>query len=63
MGTTSNRPGLSIGERLSDPDGYSLSDRLTFTGFHVNPTGDYLLLQTGDYLLLQTNGRLELEAA
>ena len=63
MGTTSEKDGLSIDERLTDPDGYSLSNRLTFTGFHSNPTGFFLLLQTGDYLLLQSGGKIVLEAA
>jgi hypothetical protein len=63
MTTTSGRDGLSIGNELSDPDGLSLSHRLTFTAFHEPKVGDYLLLQTGDYLLLQNNGKIILEAA
>lgn len=63
MGTTSGKDGLSIDNRLSDPDGYSLGDRLTFKRFHEPDGGDYLLLQTGDYLLLQTGGKIILQAA
>lgn len=63
MTTTSGHTGLSIGERVSDPDGYSLDNRLTFIEFHSNSTGFFLLLQTGDYLLLQSGGKILLEAA
>lgn len=63
MTTTSGKQGLSVGNELSDPDGYSLGNRLTFTGFHEPATGNFLLLQTGDRLLLQTGGKIILEAA
>lgn len=63
MTITSGRQGLSIGYELSDPDGYSLGDRLTFIEFHEPVSGDLLLLQTGDYILLQAGGRIILEAA
>lgn len=62
MGTSSGEGGLSIGDNLSDPDGYSLSNRLTFVRFHNNDGNDLLLLQTGDYLLLQAGGKIVLEA-
>lgn len=63
MGMTSGRQGLSIGNELSDPDGYSLGDKITFINFYEPVSGDFLLLQTGDYILLQTGGRIILEAA
>lgn len=63
MGTTSGEEGLSIGDKLSDPDGYSLGNRLTFVKFHTNDGNNFLLLQTGGYLLLQAGGRIILEAA
>ena len=63
MGTTSEKDGLSIDERLTDPDGYSLSHRLSFVGFHANRTRFFLLLQGGGYLLLQNGGKIYLEAA
>lgn len=63
MGTTSGEDGLSIGDKLSDPDGYSLGHRLTFVQFHNNDGNNFLLLQTGDYILLQNGGKIILEAA
>lgn len=63
MGTTSGRDGLSIDNELSNPDGLSVNDRLTLTGFYEPVGTDLLLLQTGDFLLLQAGGKLILEAA
>lgn len=63
MGTTSGREGLSIDNELSNPDGLSVNDRLTFTNFYEPVGTDLLLLQTGDFLLLQSGGKLILEAA
>jgi hypothetical protein len=62
MGTSSGEGGLSIGDNLSDPDGYSLGNKLTFIRFHNNEENNFLLLQTGDYLLLQAGGKIVLEA-
>jgi hypothetical protein len=64
MGMTSGKQGLSIGNELSDPDGYSLDNQLTFIEFHKpNDGNESLLLQTGDYVLLQAGGKITLEAA
>lgn len=63
MTTTSGKDGLSVDNKLSDPDGYSLSNRLTFVRFHEPDGNNFLLLQTGDYLLLQAGGKMVLEAA
>lgn len=63
MTTTSGKQGLSVGNELSDPDGYSLGHRLTFESFHEPAGITFLLLQTGDYILLQAGGKIILQAA